>query len=157
MAFILQLLTQDSGDRSKADLQGLQVYLIFFRSDSFMKATGISRKGSLGSSSRTSKRSPGQAGTQSPQPLHRSVSMLMKNSPEPSLYPKLAIISNPMASCKLLVTGKKSLAINQLKNQNPQLVTRNSFFTSPFPPGPGQAGPPRRRRRSERQTLELRP
>jgi len=58
--------------------------LIFLRSSSITVTTVFSDNGSY-SSSAIAKSFAGQTGTQSPQPLHLSVSMAMKNSPEPSL------------------------------------------------------------------------
>jgi len=75
---------QGSGPRPLAGLQGAQLYFIFFRSSSLTAATVFSDNGSY-SSAAISKSLGGQTGTQSPQPLHLSVSMLIKNSPEPSL------------------------------------------------------------------------
>src|SRR3989338_4731060 len=75
---------QGSGPRPLAGLQGAQVYFIFFRSSSLTAATVFSDNGSY-SSAAISKSLGGQTGTQSPQPLHLSASMLIKNSPEPSL------------------------------------------------------------------------
>ncbi len=107
MAPFLQTTTQLKGGRPERGLHELQAYLILFRSDSLTVATGISRKGSLGSSSRTSKIWAGQAARQSPQPSHRSVSMLIIYSPEPSLYPKLAImIKTSVQGIGFTVQGK---------------------------------------------------
>src|SRR3989337_2175488 len=79
-----QAAMQGSGPRPLAGLQGAQVYFIFLRSSSLTAATVFSDNGSY-SSAAISKSLGGQTGTQSPQPLHLSVSMLIKNSPEPSL------------------------------------------------------------------------
>lgn len=75
---------QGSAPRPLAGLHGAQVYFIFLRSSSLTAATILSDKGSY-SSATIARTLAGQAGTQSPQPLHLSVSMLIKNSPEPSL------------------------------------------------------------------------
>ena len=79
-----QAAMQGNGPRPLAGLQGAQGYLIFLRSSSLTAATVLSYKGSY-SSATISRTFGGQAGTQSPQLLHLSVSMLIKYSPEPSL------------------------------------------------------------------------
>jgi len=75
---------QGSAPRPLAGLHGAQVYLIFFLSSSLTVATVFSDSGSY-SSVAISSTFGGHAGTHSPQLLHLSVSMLIKNSPEPSL------------------------------------------------------------------------
>ena len=86
MAPVLHASTQGSGGLSRNGLQGAQRYLSLFLRSSLTDATGPSRKGSTGSWP-VSNTWHGQAVTQAPQPSHFSVSMLMKKSPEPSLYP----------------------------------------------------------------------
>jgi hypothetical protein len=79
-----QAAMQGNGSRLLAGLHVAQVYFIFLRSSSLMAATVLSDKGSY-SFATISRTFGGQAGTQSPQLLHLSVSMLIKYSPEPSL------------------------------------------------------------------------
>lgn len=79
-----QAAMHGSDPRPLAGLQGAHVYFIFFRSSSLTAATVLSDKGSY-SPATISRTFDGQAGTQSLQLLHLSVSMLMKYSPEPSL------------------------------------------------------------------------
>ena len=81
-----QDLTQGRGTFCPGGLHWAQEYLIFLRCSSVTATTGISLKGSL-SSVIISRTFTGQTLTQSPHPVHLSVSMVIKKSPEASLYP----------------------------------------------------------------------
>jgi hypothetical protein len=84
MALFLQAVTQGNGSRSEFGLQGLHSYLSFIFFSFSIVTTGSSRSGSFGSSAVTTNTLAGHAGTQSPQPVHFSVSMVMKKEPEAS-------------------------------------------------------------------------
>jgi hypothetical protein len=87
MAADLHIATHGSAPLVGLDLQGAHSYRSFFRLSSETITTASSFKGSLGSSWATVKMFAGHTETHSPQPLHASVSMVMKKSPAPSLYP----------------------------------------------------------------------